>query len=134
MEEDYYKLLNINYDASITDINKTIQYELKHFKFLPFLTNEQQKKIKLLKKAKFIFNNSVYKEIYDQNILKNLDKKNNLPDYNTYLSNRIFEIKINDLEILNNDHWKNDEYLKPKNTGLIADKDININETDMFNN
>jgi curved DNA-binding protein CbpA len=130
MEEDYYKLLKLNYNSSLNDINKACKSELAQFKLLPFLNEHDEKKIKQIKKAQYIFNNIEYKEIYDQNILKKTDKKkNSLINHNDYLINRIFDIKINNNSFASN--LNNNEFLRPKNTGLNSDMDIDYDDTDL---
>jgi DnaJ-class molecular chaperone len=143
MEEDYYKLLNLNYNSSLENINNVCNLKLAEYKFLPFFTENDKKKIKQIKTAQFIFNNPKNKKIYDQHILK----KNNLIDQNDYLINRIFDTHNNN----NNNLKKNteisgfslfhNELLRPKNTGLTGDNDytsynlndnLNDNLTDNF--
>jgi DnaJ-class molecular chaperone len=97
MEEDYYKLLGVNYNATIEEINNVYNDKIKKYKNLPFLMENDKINIKKYKKAMFIFNNEKFKTIYDTNLLfvnrinleKETIKKNN---NRTYISNRIFSL------------------------------------------
>jgi len=144
MEEDYYKLLDLDYNSSLEDINNRCKIKLSEFKFLPFLTNSDKEKIKQIKKAQFIFNDENYKNIYDQNY-KNIndqnnttkiDKKKNIINQNDYIINRIFGEQSSSDK--NNFSIFYNELLRPKNVGLISDKiseidyDVDLNETEMF--
>ncbi len=44
--EDYYRLLNIHYEASIEELNSAYKNKLIHFKSLPFLTEMIKKNLK----------------------------------------------------------------------------------------
>jgi DnaJ-class molecular chaperone len=132
MEEDYYKLLDLHYNSSLEEINNVCKIKLSEFKLLPFLSNSDKIKKNKIKKALYIFNDSDSKNIYDEYIKKKYKKKkNNLINHNDYIINRIFDIKIND-----NFNYTDNELLRPKNVGLISDKNVeedeNIEESDMF--
>jgi DnaJ-class molecular chaperone len=128
--EDYYRLLDIQYEASIEEINDAYKNKLIHFKSLPFLTDNDNQQLKYLKKAYFIFNNPEYKKIYDQyleNKFKkeiitfddvNKNKKKNIQNTN-YIIDRIFGSVQNNIPSINLNH---DELLRPKNVGLSSDK------------
>ena len=127
--EDYYRLLDTHYEASIDEINDAYNNKLLHFKSLPFLTENDKETIKKLKKANVIFNNLEYKKTYDQ-YLKNKFKKEvinfedsfysrrkNLQNSN-YINDRIFSFTPNNNPTVNLSH---NELLRPKNAGLSAD-------------
>jgi DnaJ-class molecular chaperone len=127
--EDYYRLLDTHYEASIDELNDAYKNKLLHFKSLPFLTDNDKEIIKNLKKANIIFNDPEYKKTYDQ-YLKNKFKKQvvnfedsiysrrkNLQNSN-YINERIFGFTPNNNSTVNLNH---DELLRPKNAGLSAD-------------
>jgi DnaJ-class molecular chaperone len=105
--EDYYRLLNIHYEASIEELNSAYKNKLLHFKSLPFLTDNDQEELKKLKKANAIFNNHEYKKTYDQ-YLQN----------SNYMVDRIFGFNSNNVSSIN---LKHNELLRPKNVGLSSD-------------
>jgi DnaJ-class molecular chaperone len=126
--EDYYRLLDIHYDASIDELNDAYKNKIYHFKSLPFLTNNDKEQLKNIKKAYIVFNNSEYKKIYDQYIQNKFKKEVNIHDDTihirkkniqnpNYIIDRIFG-QTNNQEIVN---IKHNELLRPKNVGLSSD-------------
>lgn len=128
--ENYYKLLDINYEASIDELNDSYKNKIIHFKSQPFLTDNDKEQLKSIKKANVIFNNPEYKKIYDkylQNKFKkevsefekiNQSKKKTIQNQN-YIVDRIFGLSSNnDKQLVNINH---DELLRPKNAGLSSD-------------
>ena len=127
--EDYYRLLNIHYEASIEELNSAYKNKLLHFKSLPFLTDNDQEELKKLKKANAIFNNREYKKTYDQYLQNKFKKevvtfedtinnrKKNLQNSN-YMVDRIFGFNSNNVSSIN---LKHNELLRPKNVGLSSD-------------
>ncbi len=127
--EDYYRLLNIHYEASIEELNSAYKNKLLHFKSLPFLTDNDQEELKKLKKANAIFNNHEYKKTYDQYLQNKFKKevvtfedtmqnrKKNLQNSN-YMVDRIFGFNSNNVSSIN---LKHNELLRPKNVGLSSD-------------
>jgi len=121
--EDYYRLLDANYDASIDELNKSYKNKIIHFKLLPFLTDNDKEQLKNIKKAYVIFNNPEYKNTYDKYIqnkfLKevNTSKKKYIQNPN-YIVDRIFGFTQNNQQSININH---DELLRPKNVGLSSD-------------
>jgi DnaJ-class molecular chaperone len=118
--EDYYKLLDVDYDSSIEVLNNAYKNKLNEYKSLPFLTDNDKQNIKNIKKAYHIFNNTKYKKIYDRYIQNKFSNdgrssKKNLQNQ-TYLSDRIFSFQSN-----NNYNLNDNELLRPKNVGLISD-------------
>jgi DnaJ-class molecular chaperone len=139
--EDYYKLFGINYDSTIDEINNIYKDKIMDLKTLPFLTENDKKYIKTLKKANFIFNNPQYKKIYD-NYIKNKNQINYSDDIRSskkntqnqnYLVDRIFSFQSQTNFDLNHN-----ELLRPKNVGLSSDdtpnfdKPINYDESTEF--
>lgn len=124
--EDYYRLLGIQFESSIEDINNAYQNKIIEFKSLPFMTDNDKQTLKSIKKAYTIFNNSDYKKIYDeyyvnkfQKELNSFDDMRNKKNINhNYLVDRIFNFNNN-----NNYNLKYNELLRPKNVGLSSDKD-----------
>jgi DnaJ-class molecular chaperone len=128
--EDYYRLLDINYEASIDELNDSYKNKIIHFKSLPFLTDNDKEQLKNIKKAYVIFNNHEYKKTYD-NYLQNKFKKevNTFEDNNhsrkktiqnpNYIVDRIFGFTPNNnQQSININH---DELLRPRNVGLSSD-------------
>ena len=132
--EDYYKILEVNYDSSMEDINKSYNKKLMEYKILPFLSEEDKNKIKELKKAFLVLNNKEYKLTYDKDIKLKLSQETNTPllnlnlqqpfnsnkksGFNTsYIADRIFSLQNkNQTSFVNNS-----ELLRPKNVGLSND-------------
>jgi DnaJ-class molecular chaperone len=122
--EDYYRLLEVDYAASIDTINNAYKNKIIEFKSLPYLTDNDKNKMKEIKKAHFIFNNLEYKKIYDnhmENKFKNqLSQYNNKKNENSnYLVDRIFSFKTD-----TNYNLNHNELLRPKNVGLSSDANV----------
>ena len=128
--EDYYRLLDIHYEASIDELNDAYKNKILHYKSLPFLTDNDKDQLKNIKKAYIIFNNSEYKKTYDQYLQNKFKKevityedvthsrKKNIQNTN-YITDRIFGFpQNNNHKSLNINH---NELLRPKNAGLSAD-------------
>ena len=127
--EDYYRLLDIHYEASIEELNDAYRNKMIHFKSLPFLTDNDKKMVKDLKKAHVIFNNSEYKNTYDQYLQNkfkkevitfeeaNRSRKKNIEN-SSFMNERIFGFSQNNKESINLNH---NELLRPKNAGLSSD-------------
>ena len=136
--ENYYTLLDINQDACEDEINKAYKNKLIEFKYLPFLTENDNNNLKKIKKAFFIFNNPEYKKIYDEHLqnkfkkeINNSDnfyighKKKNI-DKQNYLVDRIFEVQTNNsTPKINLSH---NELLRPQNVSLSSDKKIEFDK------
>ena len=103
--DDYYKLLNINFDTSLDEINNICNMNITHFKQLPFLPDKEKAEYKKIKKALAIFNNPEYRKTYDTFI----KKKYNINDNNlssrkhinqSYIYDRIFDVNnVNNFNI-----------------------------------
>lgn len=70
--DDYYKVLGIQYDASIVDITNNFNLKIFEYKALPFLTDKDKQSIKNLKKAFFVLSNEEYKKTYDSGLKNSL--------------------------------------------------------------
>ena len=134
--DDYYKILNLEYNASKDEIILNYNKIMLEYKIQPFISDNDKIKIKLIKKAYFVLINDDYKKIYDSSLKKKNkqespvtvigvlphsnvnNKKGNLN--NSYISDRIFSINNlnNNKNIYNIDH---SELLRPKNVGLSSD-------------
>ena len=123
--EDYYKILNINYGASNIEFKNAYQNKLTELKLLPFMTDNDKNILKNIKKAKIIFDNREYRDIYDKYMQKNLHKNDVRPKETrqnksylkqSYIVDRIFDSNIN-----KNNNLVYNDFLKPKNTGLTSD-------------
>jgi curved DNA-binding protein CbpA len=74
--DDYYKILGLKYNATITDISNTYHQKILEYKLLPFLTDKDKTEIKNLKKAYFVLSNNEYKQTYDKSLSYFLSQKN----------------------------------------------------------
>ena len=66
--EDYYKILNIEYNASKEQIIASYDKLMINFKIQPFISENDKTQIKLIKKAHFVLTNDEYKKTYDTNL------------------------------------------------------------------
>lgn len=73
--EDYYKILGIQYNASINDISNSFNLKMIDYKCLPFITDKDKQSIKNLKKAFFVLSNDEYKKTYDNSLKQQGVKK-----------------------------------------------------------
>ena len=78
--DDYYKVLGIQYDASIVDITNNFNLKIFEYKALPFLTDKDKQSIKNLKKAFFWYEKSALQgnsraQIQLADFYKNSDEK-----------------------------------------------------------
>jgi len=64
----YYKILDLEYDASIESIYDSYNTKIAKYRNLPFLNNAQKVEIKELKKAKYVLSNTELRKIYDTTI------------------------------------------------------------------
>ena len=160
--DNYYKLLEVNYNDSTEIIINVCKRKLFEYKALPYLTNEDKNIIKQLKKSYYIFNNPEIKKKYDEIYLKNFNN-NNLEFNNNNLENNLENKLINDpirnkhtIDIRSNkknpknqnylvdrifsfqnsnnsNNLKNNELLRPKNAGLSSDEIIEFNKPIDYN-
>ena len=119
--EDYYRLFEIDYEASSVAINNAYQKKILEYKSLPFLSDLDKHNLKEIKKAFIIFNNENYKRTYDEYIKNKIKIQSERPSRKTpqnqnYLVDRIFNLQSNP-----NYNLKHNELLRPKNVGLTAD-------------
>jgi DnaJ-class molecular chaperone len=122
--EDYYRLLEVDYEASVDAINNAYQQKILEYKSLPFLSDLDKHNLKEIKKAFIVFNNKSYKKTYDEYIKNKIktqsersSRKN--PQNQNYLVDRIFNFQSNP-----NYNLKHNELLRPKNVGLSADDQV----------
>lgn len=122
--EDYYRLLEVDYEASVEAINNAYQQKILEYKSLPFLSDLDKHNFKEIKKAIFIFNNKKHKKTYDEyikNKIKTQSERSSrkTPQNQNYLVDRIFNFQSNP-----NYNLKHNELLRPKNVGLSADDQV----------
>jgi DnaJ-class molecular chaperone len=122
--EDYYRLLEVDYEASVEAINNAYQQKISEYKSLPFLSDLDKNNFKEIKKAIFIFNNKKHKKTYDEyikNKIKTQSERSSrkTPQNQNYLVDRIFNFQSNP-----NYNLKHNELLRPKNVGLTADDQV----------
>jgi len=129
--DDYYKILNVEYNATKEQIISNYEKIMMEYKVQPFISENNKTKIKLIKKAYFVLTNDEYKKTYD--ISLELKQKNQIPILpqpnvinkkggvnNSYIADRIFSLNsVNtNKNIYNIVH---SELLRPKNVGLSSD-------------
>jgi DnaJ-class molecular chaperone len=122
--EDYYRLLEVDYEASVEAINNAYQQKILEYKSLPFLSDLDKHNLKEMKKAFIIFNDKAYKKTYDEyikNKIKTQSERSSrkTPQKQNYLVDRIFSFQSNP-----NYNLKHNELLRPKNVGLSADDQV----------
>lgn len=91
--KDYYKILNINKEASYDEIIEAYQFNISQFNNLPFLTTQMKDEIKELKEAKYVLEDSERRKKYHNIIKFNFNQDEKYID-NTQICNRIFSIKF----------------------------------------
>ena len=94
--ENYYEILDVARDSNIDEINKAYKNKIKIFNDKDELTKKDLKKIKLLKKAKFILNDEDLRDKYDEILSKKnfINEKNKIQKkFNNHLiGQRIFSL------------------------------------------
>ena len=138
--EDYYKLLEVDNNASVESLNTAYKNKILEYKSLPFLTDIDKRNLKEIKKAYIVFNNIQYKKIYDNHLeIKNKNQGLIYNDINTkrksshnqnYLTDRIFSFQATPT----NYNLKHNELLRPKNVGLSSDNVQEFDNTIDYNN
>jgi DnaJ-class molecular chaperone len=76
----YYKILNLNLDASIEDVYNAYNSKIEKYRNQQSLNPTQQVEVKELKKAKFILSNSQYRNVYDKIIKKKTEENIKMKD------------------------------------------------------
>ena len=66
----YYKILDLDYNASIQNIYDAYNSKIEKYRNLPFLNVTQKAEVKELKKAKYILANEDFRKVYDSSINK----------------------------------------------------------------
>lgn len=122
--EDYYRLLEVDYEASIHAINNAYQKKMLEYKSLPFLSDLDKHNLKETKKAFIVFNDVNYKKTYDEYIKNKIKTQSDrtsrkTPQNQNYLVDRIFNFQSNP-----NYNLTHNELLRPKNVGLTADDQV----------
>jgi DnaJ-class molecular chaperone len=79
----YYKILELNYNATEEEINDAYKNKIKKYFNLPFLNDNQKIEIKELKKAKFILSNNDLRKKYDSIIFQEIEENNKLKEKDT---------------------------------------------------
>jgi DnaJ-class molecular chaperone len=143
--EDYYKILNIEYNASKEQIIASYDKLMINFKIQPFISENDKTQIKLIKKAHFVLTNDEYKKTYDTNLALRQKQQQSIsfqPVHtinnkksgfnNSYIADRIFSMHCG---ISNNMcNVEKSELLRPKNVGLSSDVKPEIDTPLDFNN
>jgi len=80
--DDYYRLLEVNYNEPIHIIMNACKKKLFEYKALPYLNEEEKEIQKLIKKSYYIFNNPEFKKKYDDLYIKNILNNNQNCDNN----------------------------------------------------
>jgi DnaJ-class molecular chaperone len=79
----YYKILELNYNATEEEINDAYKNKIKKYFNLPFLNENQKVEIKELKKAKFLLSNNDLRKKYDSIIFQEIEENNKLKEKDT---------------------------------------------------
>lgn len=130
--DDYYKILNLEYNSSKDEIISNYNKLMTEFKTQAFITENDKTKIKIIKKAYFVLSNDEYKKTYDDSLVLKQKQTSTLllqqPNVinkkgiinNSYIADRIFSMNNfnTNKNIYNIDH---SELLRPKNVGLSSD-------------
>jgi len=77
----YYKLLDLNKDATKEDVYNAYKTKIEKYRDLSFLNASQKNEIKELKKAKFVLSNEELKLNYDNIITKQAKETNKMKDW-----------------------------------------------------
>lgn len=73
--ENFYKLFNISTNSSLTEIMAAYQHNISKYNNLPFISDEQSKKIKELKRGLYILTNPNLKKLYDEKLNSSCNTK-----------------------------------------------------------
>jgi DnaJ-class molecular chaperone len=79
----YYKILELNYNATEKEVDDAYKNKIKKYFNLPFLNDNQKIEIKELKKAKFILSNNDLRKKYDSIIFQEIEENNKLKEKDT---------------------------------------------------
>lgn len=98
----YYKILELKYDTTETEIYESYNNRIKKYLNLPFLNETQKNEVKELKKAKFVLSNTKLRKQYDNIIFQEVEESKKLTDKDTLnkkekldsqlMGNRIFNM------------------------------------------
>jgi len=66
----YYKILDLEYNATIKEVYEAYSKKIKKYRNLTFFNNTQKNEVKELKKAKFILTNEELRKVLDESIHK----------------------------------------------------------------
>jgi len=76
--DDYYRLLEVNYNEPTQIIINACKKKLFEYKALPYLNEQEKETLKLIKKSYYIFTNPELKQKYDELYIKNLTNNNQI--------------------------------------------------------
>jgi len=110
--ENFYKIFNISATCSITEIMAAYQHNISKYNNLSFISDENAKKIKELKKGLYILTNPNLKKLYDEKLnnlqMNEIKCSNSIDDKETLESLFSSQLLINTnndkLEASNNDN------------------------------
>jgi len=98
----YYKILELKYDTTETEIYESYNNRIKKYLNLPFLNETQKNEVKELKKAKFVLSNTKLRKQYDNIIFQEVEESKKMTDKDTLnkkekldsqlMGNRIFNM------------------------------------------
>jgi DnaJ-class molecular chaperone len=131
--KNYYELLDIPYNASITQIRSAYQFNISQFNNLPFFTDENIAQVKEYKKALYILSNSNLRQLYniklEASIQNNVDKEefNYEPEVqgaNTFDTFDTFDKTLNSSNIIGDIDSKNASEIKKNklNANIIGER------------
>ena len=93
--KDYYKILNVDVNATNNEIKNCYKEHISRFNGLPFLTQKMTEEIKELKIAYYILGNEERRNLYDsrfkpkRTIYQNSETNNDFQE-NTKINDRLF--------------------------------------------
>jgi len=73
---DYYRLLEVNYNEPTQIIINACKKKIFEYKALPYLNEQEKEILKLIKKSYYIFTNPELKQKYDELYIKNITNNN----------------------------------------------------------
>jgi len=84
----YYKILDLDFNATIEEIYHAYSEKIKKYRNLPFFNSAQKNEVKELKKAKFVLTNEELRKILDSSINKKYNEESKMKEWEKSSSNK----------------------------------------------
>jgi DnaJ-class molecular chaperone len=84
----YYKILDLDFNATIEEIYQAYSEKIKKYRNLPFFNSAQKNEVKELKKAKFVLTNEELRKILDSSINKKYNEESKMKEWEKTNSNK----------------------------------------------